>query len=175
MAVKYRIKAGVLYGEGDQVPLARLERRFRTQEKRIVDGEGRPAVRIARRRYREAGGESPADRWSYEMEDMEGRPLAQVWPDYTSREGPGVQPLNRLPRVDRARLRVGEEEYLLVMKNSRSYCLYAPEEQVVLRMEHQGVAGGWQLESWKDFSPGFLCGFFVVCRYLEEENELLIV
>ena len=80
-----------------------------------------------------------------------------------------------MPRVDHARLRWEAREYLLIMQNSRTYGLLSMNGKKLVQIEHQGVTGGWQVETWKDFAPPFLCGLFVFCRYLERENELMIV
>ena len=40
---------------------------------------------------------------------------------------------------------------------------------------HRGIAGGWTLEDNCGFSPEMLCGIFIFCRYIEQENEFMIV
>lgn len=167
--MRYRIKAGALYAEGEETPLVRLEGRFCTRDKQILDGAGSPVLRTAIRREREAGG------CAYRMEEPSGACYAQAWPDLTPREGAGAPPLNRMPRVDHARLRLGEREYLLIMQSPRTYGLLTLSGKKAVQIDHCGVAGGWQVETWQDFTPAFLCGLFVFCRYLERENELLVV
>lgn len=39
----------------------------------------------------------------------------------------------------------------------------------------RGLCGGWLIDAFDDFSPEILCGIFVFCRYVEQENEFLIV
>lgn len=169
--MRYRIKAGALYAETGGEPLARVEGRFCTREKQILDGGGRLVLRTAIHRTRE----DPAAGCVYRMEEPSGACYAQAWPDWAPREAAGAPPLNRMPKVDHARLGLGEREYLLIMQSSRTYGLLTLNGKKAVQIDHCGVAGGWQVETWQDFTPPFLCGLFVFCRYLERENELLIV
>ena len=72
-----------------------------------------------------------------------------------------------MPRVDHANIVVNGEEYLLTMHNSQNYSLLNTCNSEVLRIMHKGIAGGWIVED--------ICGIFIFCRYIEQENEFLIV
>ena len=43
------------------------------------------------------------------------------------------------------------------------------------RIMHRGLCGGWSIDADEAFSPGILCGLFAFCRYMEHENEFMIV
>ncbi|MBC8576279.1 hypothetical protein H8717_07655 [Oscillospiraceae bacterium BX1] len=67
------------------------------------------------------------------------------------------------------------EEYLLTMHNSQNYSLTNNDNSEVLRIMHKGIVGGWTVEDHCGFAPEILCGIFAFCRYIEQENEFLIV
>ncbi|MDE6589165.1 MAG: hypothetical protein K2K53_02205 [Oscillospiraceae bacterium] len=66
-------------------------------------------------------------------------------------------------------------EYLLVMRNSQNYILSAPNGQAAVQIVHRGLMGGWDIEAGGDLRPEELCGIFVLCRYIEQENELVLI
>lgn len=172
----YRMKAGVLYGGKAQDPLVRLEGRLCTREKQIVDGMGQLILRAVIRETEASGSQNrPREGHTYLLEYPSGGCYAQAWPVCDDQEGFGPPPLNQMPRIDHARVRMGEQEYLLIMQNSRTYGLLDRSGKKLVQIEHRGVTGGWQIETWQEFTPPFLCGLFVFCRYLERENELMIV
>lgn len=68
-----------------------------------------------------------------------------------------------------------ETEYVLTMHNSQNYSLMDTNDLEVLCIMHKGIAGGWMVESNCGFAPEIICGIFTFCRYIEQENEFLIV
>ena len=98
-------------------------------------------------------------------------------PGYADGEDPLVTgwPVCRLPRVDHARIMIGNEEYVLTMHNPRNYSMKDRNGCVVLQLLHRGLSGGWQMRDDRGFAIELLCGIFAFCRYLEQENEFLIV
>lgn len=98
-------------------------------------------------------------------------------PGYTAEEDPAVVgwPVCRLPRVDHAHIRIGEQEYELNMHNSQNYSMKASSGNVILQIMHRGLMGGWKFHDTHGFAPEILCGIFAFCRYIEEENEFIIV
>lgn len=93
----------------------------------------------------------------------EGEPESQEWP------------ANRIPRVDRVRIEGGGERYLLLMKNSQNFRLEDPDGEVVLQILHRGISGGWDIETEREWSAGWICGIFLFGRYLEKENEFSVI
>ena len=61
------------------------------------------------------------------------------------------------------------------MHNSQNYSLINAHNSEVLRIMHKGIAGGWAVEDICGFVPEIICGIFIFCRYIEQENEFLIV
>ena len=98
-------------------------------------------------------------------------------PGYAGGEDPLVTgwPVCRLPRVDHALIRIGGDEYHLVMHNSQNYTLKDKKGDVILQIMHRGLIGGWLFCDDHGFAPEILCGLFAFCRYIEQENEFLIV
>ena len=98
-------------------------------------------------------------------------------PGYAEGDDPGVVgwPICRMPRVDHANIVVNGEEYLLTMHNSQNYSLLNTRNSEVLRIMHKGIAGGWIVEDICGLVPEIICGIFIFCRYIEQENEFLIV
>ncbi|QRV22121.1 hypothetical protein I6K70_12195 [Lacrimispora saccharolytica] len=80
-----------------------------------------------------------------------------------------------MPRVDSADLILQNLSAHLKMINSQNYLLSDGSGQGILSVMHRGGMGGWDLDSREEFSPEILCGIFVFCRYLEQENELIVV
>ena len=63
----------------------------------------------------------------------------------------------------------------LRMHNSQNYTMKDIHDADVLRIMHRGLIGGWLLEDRCGFAPETLCGLFIFCRYIELENEFIIV
>lgn len=61
------------------------------------------------------------------------------------------------------------------MHNSQNYSLINNANSEVLRIMHKGISGGWIVEDTCGFLPEIICGIFIFCRYIEQENEFLIV
>lgn len=59
----------------------------------------------------------------------------------------------------------------------RLFSVYLTKENgtVVLQIMHRGIAGGWTIDTVEKFQPQVICGLFMFCRYIEQENEFIIV
>lgn len=66
-------------------------------------------------------------------------------------------------------------EYRLNMWNSQNYCLGKSAGEEAVRIFHRGLAGGWDIEAADEICPEIICGIFIFCRYIEQENEFPIV
>ncbi len=171
--MQYVMKAGMLYDRDQKRSFARVKREFAGTERRILSADGAPALRTEIRRP------DPGDVRSveYVMEEPDGHVRAAARPDYAEGEEPetaGWSP-HRMPKVDRACLRMDGREYELVMKSSTSYTLSGPSGEEVLRILHRGLNGGWDIQAADKLGPETVCGLFVFCRYMERENEIVIV
>lgn len=98
-------------------------------------------------------------------------------PGYAEDDDPTVTgwPVCRMPRVDHAWITTGTEEYGLIMHNSQNYAMKDKTGYVILQITHRGLTGGWRIHDEHGFAPEILCGIFAFCRYMEQENELLLV
>ena len=61
------------------------------------------------------------------------------------------------------------------MQNSQNYTLRDRAGYIVVQIMHRGLTGGWNMEVDEDFTPEILSGLFAFCRYIEQENEFLVV
>lgn len=176
MVLKYIMKAGILYK--DEKVLARIKSAFVGPKKKIFSADGIlllqtdihsleiPSEEIGDVRFRQ-----------YIMLDANGSKYAIAKPDYAKDDDPTVVgwPICRMPRVDHAQFLMCNKEYCLIMKNSQNYSLKEMSGEIVVQIFHRGLVGGWDLEIVDYFSSEVICGIFIFCRYMEQENEFLVV
>ncbi len=114
---------------------------------------------------------------SYLLNNMKNDILIKAEPQYAETDNPDLVgwPISHLPKVDHATVKIGNISYELVMHNSQNYALVDENKDIVMQIMHQGIMGGWKLDSKEEFSPEMLCGLFVFCRYIEQENEFMVV
>ena len=176
--MNYSMKAGVLYGQDGGRPLARIKGVLCGPEKQILSPGGTLLLRTDIRRLDAPPGREGELRYrEYVMLLEDGGEYAAASPGYAAEDDPPAAgwPLYRMPRVDHALLRLGEGTCLLRMENSQNYALSDDAGRCAVRVIHRGIVGGWTVESAAGYAPAFLCGVFVFCRYIEQENEFLIV
>lgn len=169
------MKAGVLF-TGEKM-LARITGEAAGAERRIVSPGGELLLRTRIRCLPAPPERSACVQYRrYLLLDAQGAACAEARPDYAADFDPETQgwPVCRMPRIDRAALRTGGQQYLLVMHNSQNYALMDSGKTAV-QVVHRGVTGGWDIDAPAAFSPALICGLFVFCRYLERENEWCIV
>lgn len=175
--MRYVMKAGILYRGPDRV-LARLKGSFVGPEKRVYQNDGSMALRTSVC-VQEHPGMQRADVRSrtYVMLDAEEKEIAVARPGYAEGDDPAVAgwPVCRLPRVDHAAVTIHGRKYLLTMQNSRNYTLRDRAGYIVVQIMHRGSTGGWDMDVDGDLAPEILCGLFAFCRYIEQENEFLVV
>ena len=176
--MQYMIKTGVLYKSDSQVALARVKSALLGLQRKIQSMAGEPLL-TADVRYLDESKASSGDvrNREYILTDNESQVFGSARPGYADDDDPDVAgwPICRMPRVDHAHVSVGATEYILIMHNSQNYSLTDSSNSEVLRIMHKGIAGGWTLEDSSGFAPEILCGIFAFCRYIEQENEFLIV
>ena len=156
--MKYTIKAGVLYKNESQLALARIKSALLGPQRKILSIAGELLL-TADVRYLDESKASSGDvrNWEYLLTDNDNQLVGSARPGYADGDDPDVVgwPICRMPGVDHANIVVNGEEYLLTM--------------------HKGIAGGWIVEDICGFVPEIICGIFIFCRYIEQENEFLIV
>ena len=173
--MKYVMKTGVLF-RGERL-FARLRGALGTPEKRIYRGDGTLALRVGIRSPASPQEAADVRRKQYVIWDSGGAECAVASPGYAPGEAPEQAgwPVCRLPRVDHAQLTYRGGAYCLTMRSSQCYCLTGPSGQTVVEILHRGLAGGWDIEAEPDLPPELVCGIFVLCKYLEQENEFPVV
>lgn len=77
--------------------------------------------------------------------------------------------------MDRAELTWRKKAYRLEMVSCENYLMKNQQGEVALCVLHRGIAGGWQIECGPEFEPWVICAVFVFCRYLEQENQMVVV
>lgn len=173
--MEYTLKAGSLYLQ-DRM-LARIKSAFSGPEKEIVSPDGTLLLRTEIRAVQDPR-LAPGDvrQRCYCLLDAGGREIALARPDYAAGDEPEAMgwPVSRTPQVDRAQVRL-DQDYTLLMQNSQNYLLQRPSGEAQVRIMHRGLTGGWNIETEQSFSPAELCGIFIFCRYIEQENEFLVV
>ena len=175
--MQYTIKSGVLYNE-TQTDLAKIKSALLGPQRTIFSITNETLL-TADIRYLDESKASSGDvrNREYILTGSENRLLGSARPGYADGDDPDVVgwPICRVPRVDHAHVSVGETEYVLTMHNSQNYSLMDTNDLEVLCIMHKGIAGGWMVESNCGFAPEIICGIFTFCRYIEQENEFLIV
>lgn len=174
--MEYIMKSGrLLY---DDKLSARIKSIFTGPEKKIFAADGCLLMRTDIRNLEAPFGQTGNVRYrQYVMFNGEGKECVVAKPDYAKDDDPDVVgwPICRLPGVDHAQLFIGEREYLLSMRNNQNYSLSEKQGQAVVQIIHRGLCGGWDIDAADSFSPEIICGIFIFCRYIEQENEFLIV
>ncbi len=174
--MKCVMKGGALYVQENMV--IQIKGVFAGPEKQILAPDGRLLLQATIHNL-----DAPQERRGdvrfrqYRLLDAAGAEVACAKPDYAADEDPSVfgWPICRMPRVDHARVSIGKHEYCLTMKNRQHYRLEQPSGAAVVRLLHRGLIGGWDIDADDAFRPELLCGIFLFCRYMEQENEFLVV
>lgn len=174
--MKYIMKSGALYKDAAMV--AHLEGTFSDPAKCIFRTDGNVAFRTdiqERNTTKEEAGDVRRKR--YVILDCNGRECGEADPEYAAGSDPDVNgwPMCRMPRVDHARFVYNGHTYTLKMPSDRKYVLTDRSGAAAVRVVHRGVCGGWDIEASEKFSPELLCVIFILCRYLEQENEFMIL
>lgn len=174
--MNYIIKSGCLSQESTGEIMARINGTFSGPSKRITGSCTDYHTEI--RDLKAPAGHSGDVRFrEYVLTSQVNNGIMIGKPGYADGDDPMVTgwPICRMPRVDHARISIGTKEYELIMHNSQNYVMRDHSGYVILQIIHRGLIGGWCLYDDHGFSPEILCGIFVFCRYIEQENELLIV
>lgn len=175
--MQYTIKSGVLYNE-TQNALAKIKSALLGPQRNIFSIANDTLLTVDIRYLDESKASSGDVRnREYILTGSKSQLIGSARPGYADGDDPNVVgwPICRMPRVDYANIVVNGEEYLLTMHNSQNYSLINAHNSEVLRIMHKGIAGGWAVEDICGFVPEIICGIFIFCRYIEQENEFLIV
>ena len=176
--MKYTIKAGVIYKNGSQLALAKIKSAMIGPQKEILSTTGELLLSVDVRCI-DGSKTSSGDvrNREYFLFDNKKHLVGSAFPGYADGNDPDVVgwPICRMPRVDHANVSIDEKKYILTIHNSQNYFLVDTNDSEALHIMHKGISGGWMVESNCGFTPEIICGIFTFCRYIEEENEFLIV
>lgn len=113
----------------------------------------------------------------YRLSDQNGTLMMTGRPLYSDDDNPNIYgwPVCRMPKADRLEICLNSETLMLHMKNNQYYQLADGDGLTLYTMIHKGITGGWDLETFREFTPGILCGLFLFCNYLGKENEFITV
>lgn len=174
------LKSGTLYRTDNKAAgpaLANIHNRLFGLEKQIIAGEKQFLTQIQTKTL--TGERNPgAGSRQYLLKNSDGEILLSGVPRYADENDPSIvgQFIYRMPRVSSVELMFQDRSGLLRMINSQNYRLTDPSGKVILTLLRRGIfSGGWNLDAAEEFRPEFLCGIFIFCRYMEQENEFPIV
>lgn len=174
------LKSGTLYRTDNKASgpaLANIHNRLFGLEKQIIAGEKQFLTQI--RTDIPTGERTPGVcSRKYLLKNSDGEILLSGVPKYGDENGPSIvgQFVYRMPRVNSAELMFQDRSGLLRRIDSQNYRLTDSSGKVILTLLRRGTfSGGWNLDAAEELGPEFLCGIFIFCRYMEQENELPIV
>ncbi len=169
------MRSGILFDESSDEACARIKSASLGPDKKIVSADGSLQMLAL---IKNTDPEDPDDlkKREYELIDKDGTIIAYGHPRYAVVDDPEVNgwPINRLPKVDHADIHL-KDDYILKMHNSQNYSLEDLQGNEVLRIMHKGIGGGWDIEEKKGFSAEEILGLFLFSRYIEQENDFLII
>ena len=176
--MRYIMKSGSLFRENTREAIATVKRSMIGPARKIYGGDGILLMETDCR-FTDPSGPRAGDvrQRAYVLTDAEKRLIALAQPEYAEEDDPRKHgwPLCRLPKVDHANITLNESHCILTMQSSLRYYARDLQGTELLSISHQSITGGWLIEDHGGFSPGILCGLFVFSRYIEQENEFLIV
>ena len=176
--MNYVLKAGVLYEPQHWQIVARLKSGFIGSEKKVLSADGTLLLSTSIQNPDVSSGEMNTMPFrKYIMRDDADNVCASARPVYAEGDDPTKVgwPICRMPKVDRAELFLDGQKYTVTMHSFQSYTVKEASGKTVVRVLHKGLAGGWEIEAKDAFEPQIICGIFSFCRYIEQENEFLIV
>lgn len=174
--MKYTMKAGTLYSQNHT--LAYIKGILTGPEKKIFSADGALLLQTTIQNL-----DAPAEKRGdvhfrkYILSDINGNSYAVASPEYADGDDPAAigWPICRMPKVDHAKILIQENEYLLIMQNSQNYHLQKSTGENAIQIFHRSLTGGWNIEAADEITPEIICGIFIFCRYIEQENEFLVV
>ncbi len=176
--MRYMMKAGILTAPENEKKLAQIKSAFLGAKKTISLADSGTQYQTDIHRM-DAPPEKCGDvRYRiYTLRNDTGVVLMEAHPGYAKDDDSDAVgwPICRAPRVDHADLRIDGTAYLLVMHNSQNYSLKDQSGASILQIMHRGISGGWIIETSEPFDAQVLCGLFLFCRYIEQENEFIVV
>lgn len=171
--MKYYIHFGKLYAmkENSQgACLCYLKKPMYSLNKVIVSSDGNV---ITKTEVIQMNRSKRLENRRYLLKDAEDHVRAEGQLRYA--EGADQWPVCHAPRVDSVLLRMGDSKYVLKMLNSQNFTMTDMDGNRVMGIIHDGVNGGWLVNDNGTFNSCDIMGVFIFCRYLDKENEFMVV
>lgn len=176
--MKYVMKGRILSTYEENKALAQIKSSFLDTKKTIllieshaqyqtdIDVSNAPAEKQGDVRFR-----------IYELKDENGNVLMEAHPGYASDDDPDVVgwSICRAQKVDHADVQIKGTDCMLIMHNSQNCSLQNSDGLPILQIMHNGISGGWTISATEQFQVQEVCGLFIFCRYMEQENEFIVV
>jgi hypothetical protein len=174
--MKYQIRAGSLYAivNGRTAEkLAFIQSPFYTEKQTILSPDGSVKL-IAQVR---TDGKPGIQGKEYVIIDEQEQTIVTGKPECSNEENAGVDSeiISSMSRMDTVRLEMDHSVYYLRMRNSQNYCLEDTSGQKKLEIIHNGIAGGWTVETEDAIEPLMVMAIFLFSRYLDKENEYVVI
>lgn len=168
--MNYLIKSGNLYQIDNGRPgskLACLKTPFYSVKKTILSPDGEVRL-IADVQHSENTGKIP--KCTYTLMDPLNQVVLTGYPTYNK----NYIALNA-PRINHIKLFMNHKIYELSMKDNLECNLVDQSNYNIANLVHNKKGGGWLLKADPVFSPYILMGLFLFCRYLDKENEFIMI
>lgn len=168
--MKYRIRAGRLFSDENgqtAISLASIQSPFYSVRRTVLSPEGRAAFFTDIRAGGRGGGKTGHQ---YIITDSQRHVVLSGKPEYSADDDP-----DHIPQVDCVQLKMNRSVYKLRMLNSQNYCLEDAHGQKAVEIIHDGISGGWTVETYASISPTLLLGIFIFSRYLDKENKFVVI
>lgn len=171
--MKYHIHFGKLYPihkneTGDC--LCYVKWPYYTQNKQVCSSDGAEEIFV---QIEEADNGILLPGHKYVLTGTNHKILAEGQPEYA--EGADLHPLSHAPRADRVSIDLPDGGFLLKMLNSQNFTLTAPDGHTAMELIHNGSGGGWNISADDTFDAMLIMGIFLFSRYLDKENEFVVV
>ncbi len=173
----YIMKSGYLFSAKENKPVAQIKNILWSQEKTIHLLGQNTSFKATAESTASAERRGDVRQKRYFLYDKENSVLLIGQPAYAECDNPDVVgwPICRLPKADHAQIQMGKETYRLNMMNNQYYSMRDQNGYDVLQILHRGITGGWEIQADAQFAPEIISALFLFCRYLEQENEFLVV
>lgn len=169
--MEYIIKSETLYR--DSSPVCSIQPKFLTFEKQIKNMETNECTQIKKEYTQKNSGDIRNCKYVISNNNFS----FEVYPDYDEKEDPKKYgwPVNRLPKISHIHIQYNNKKYQLFMNSNTNYSLIDDKNTTICSISHRGIKGGWQIITSSIKDDTILASIYVLCRFLELENEFPIV
>ena len=169
----YILKSGALRPVGYDNTLAKIKSDFRGQRKNIYLPDG--ILSLCTDIIRIANAEDGINYTQYIMYTPQGEQISSGWSRCPGCKETASDVLSNTSKVNHIFVVMNNVDYVLNRVSRQLYELCDDYGKVIMKIKHRGIQGGWYIETFSPFKPDIICGIFCFCRYLEQENEFMII